>query len=231
MRNKPIRLITLAIILILLLSACTPTPTVDITKLEGQIKEKDAKITELESKIKDLEAVPNQPPTSNSSNIIIVAMNALDSLKNKDMNTLSTLVHPSKGVRFTPYEYVDGQNDIVFTAAEVLGLATNTQIYTWGDYDGIGDPIDLDFNNYYDKFIYDQDFINPHIIGNNVAIGAGNTIQNISTAYPNTEFVEFHFTGFDPQYEGLDWRSLTLVFEDVGGIFYLVGIVHGEWTI
>ncbi len=96
-------------------------------------------------------------------------MGVLDSIKNMDMNTLSTFVHPTNGVRFTPYEYVDGQNDKIFTAAEVLGLGVDNQIYNWGDYDGSGEPIDLDFNDYYNQFIYDEDFINPHIIGNNVA--------------------------------------------------------------
>lgn len=243
MNNKFLKTLSLAIILIFTLSACTsPSPlaaTPDNTpKLEAEIKEKDLEISELETKIKEqeniiaeLEANSNIPSVSNSNNIIVVAMDVLDSIKNEDMNTLSTYVHPTNGVRFTPYEYVDGQNDQVFTATEVADLGTNTQIYNWGDYDGSGFPIDLDFSDYYDEFIYDEDFINPHIIGNNVAIGSGNMINNISTAYPNSSFVEFHFTGFDPQYEGIDWKSLTLVFEDVGGTWYLVGVVHGQWTI
>lgn len=56
-------------------------------------------------------------------------------------------------------------------------------------------------------------------------------IDNMSTAYPNGSFVEYHFTGFDSQYAGIDWASLTLVFEENGGDWYLVGIVHGQWTI
>lgn len=232
MKRKSLKFISLAIVLIFVLSACTTTnPAVDTTKLEDQIKEKDTKITELEIKIKDLESAVNQPSALSSNNIITVAMNVLDSLKNKDMTTLSTIVHQSKGLRLTPYEHIDVQNDKVFTAAQVAGLATDTQIYTWGSYDGSGDPIDLNFSDYYDKYIYDEDFINPNIIGNNVAIGKGNMINNIATAYPNTKFVEFHFTGFDPQYEGIDWKSLRLVFEDVGGTWYLVGIIHGQWTI
>ena len=241
MNNKFLKILSL--ILIFTLSACTsPSPVAETpdntSELEAEIKEKDLEIGELETKIKEqeniiaeLETNSNIPSVSNSNNIIVVAMDVLDSIKNEDMNTLSTYVHPTNGVRFTPYEYVDGQNDQVFTAAEVAGLGTNTQIYNWGDYDGSGFPIDLDFSDYYDEFIYDEDFINPHIIGNNVAIGSGNMINNITTAYPNSSIEEFHFTGFDPQYEGIDWKSLTLVFEDVGGTWYLVGVVHGQWTI
>lgn len=243
MKGKFIKLISIALVLTFGLSACgTRAPVAEtpeqIAKLEEQIQEKDTKIGELEIKIKEQEdlikelgADPNQTPIGSSNNLIITAINVLDSIKNKDMTTLSTFVHQSNGVRFTPYEHIDMQNDKVFTAAQVAGLATDTQIYTWGRYDGSGDPIDLNFNDYYDKYIYDEDFINPHIIGNNVAIGKGNMINNIDTEYPNGQFVEFHFTGFDPQFEGIDWRSLRLVFENVNGTWYLVGIVHGQWTI
>jgi len=43
--------------------------------------------------------------------------------------------------------------------------------------------------------------------------------------------VEYHFPGIDPQYGGLDWRSLRLVFQQSGGEWYLVGIIHDQWTI
>lgn len=245
MKSKSIRIISIAIILTFVLSACTRPPVIDnpdqIAKIEEQLVEKDAKIGELEIKIKEQEEAikelkesanetPAPTPTS-SNNIIIHAMDVLDSIKNNDMNTLSTFVHPTNGVRFTPYEYIDLQNDPVFTAAEIAGIGNDTQVYNWGSYDGSGEPIDLTFSDYYGEFIYDHDFINPHMIGNNVAIGSGNMINNIGTEYPNGQFVEFHFTGFDPQYAGIDWSSLRLVFEDVGGIWYLVGVVHGQWTI
>ena len=43
--------------------------------------------------------------------------------------------------------------------------------------------------------------------------------------------VEYHFPGFDPQYGGLDWASLRLVFQEFEGRWVLVGIIHDEWTI
>lgn len=229
--------ISLIIILIfaLALSACTPTTTLpDNSKLETELKEKEAKITELENKLKDLEesnTPPTPTPTPTQNNLISRALDVMELIKAKDMNTLSTYIHPTSGVRFTPYFNIDMQTDQVFTAQQITGLMQNNQVVHWGEYDGSGDPIDLDFSDYYDRFIYDQDFVNPHLIGNNVAIGTGNIIDNIAQAYPNGHFTEFHFTGFDNQYEGIDWESLRLVFEDVGGIWYLVGIVHGQWTI
>ena len=62
-------------------------------------------------------------------------------------------------------------------------------------------------------------------------IGQGNSINNIAQIYPSAVTVEYHFEGFEEEYAGLDWRSLRLVFEASGGTWYLVGIVHDEWTI
>jgi hypothetical protein len=43
--------------------------------------------------------------------------------------------------------------------------------------------------------------------------------------------VEYHFSGFDKKFEGMDWASLKLVFENSNNEWYLVGIVHDQWTI
>jgi hypothetical protein len=43
--------------------------------------------------------------------------------------------------------------------------------------------------------------------------------------------IEYYFSGFDPQYGGMDWRSLRLVFIKDSNNWYLAAIVHGEWTI
>jgi hypothetical protein len=42
--------------------------------------------------------------------------------------------------------------------------------------------------------------------------------------------VEYYFPGFDPQYGGMDWRSLKLVFSQADGSWNLAGIIHDEWT-
>ena len=107
----------------------------------------------------------------------------------------------------------------------------DTKVYNWGLYDGSGEPIELSFMDYYETFVYDVDFLNPEVIGINTLIGMGNTYVNISEVYPNAEFVELHFNGIDPQYEGIDWRSLYLIFEKVDSTWKLIAITHGQWTI
>jgi hypothetical protein len=44
--------------------------------------------------------------------------------------------------------------------------------------------------------------------------------------YPKAQFVEYHFPGFDAKYEGLDWKSLRLIFDQKGTEWLLIGIQH-----
>lgn len=218
-----------AIMIILMLTGCATSNDAD---LEEELEAKNIIIKTLEERIVELESaetpLEEEPSTYSLLSTVVEVVNLL---KNEDMTNLSTHIHPSKGVRFSPYGYIDLQTSQLFNVSQVSALMTDTQIYTWGNYDGIGDPIELTFNDYYDKFIYDEDFANPHMIGNNHTIGTGNTINNIEEVFTNGVFVEFHFTGFDAQYEGMDWKSLRLVFEEDNGTWYLVGIVHDQWTI
>jgi hypothetical protein len=164
------------------------------------------------------------------------AAQAILALRDRDMQALAALVHPAAGVRFSPYGYVragvgalEGQ-DLVFDAAEVAGLWPDPTVYTWGSAAGTGEPIELTFADYYDKYVYDVDFAQPDAIGFGLIIGQGNTINNLAEVYPDGFVVEYHFEGFDPQYAGFDWRSLRLVWQASAGTWYLTGIVHDEWT-
>ncbi len=221
-----------------------PQDNSELEALQEQIEEKDAEIeslatevSQLQEELNELQAAPPEDPVPLSTgptpgaSLLTTAMEVIDLIEDMNMSDLDVYVHPSKGVRFTPYDYVDLQNDIVIQAAQFQNLVNSPVVNNWGEFDGTGDPINMTFDDYYDRFIYDADFANPEIIGNNYKIGTGNIINNVDTEYPNGQFVEFHFTGFDPQYEGMDWRSLKLVFEDYNGAWHLVGIIHGEWTI
>lgn len=233
MSKKIFIMVTSLLILSLIVVGCSPSDaSTELKAAEEKIETLNQNYSELEKEKEELEKrLENIEKSNSSGNVISFSLDIMEMIKNNDMNALSTHVHPSKGLRFTPYTYVDIQNNRLFTAAEVAGLNQDNTVYNWGDYDGSGFPIDLTFSDYYNEFIYDADFLNPHMIGNNLAIGSGNMIENTSTAYPNGSFVEYHFTGFDPQYAGIDWGSLTLVFEQDNGDWYLVGIIHGQWTI
>jgi hypothetical protein len=159
-----------------------------------------------------------------------LANQAVLALKNRDMRALAALAHPVAGLRFTPYAYVQ-PSDVVFPAHRLPGVFEDLAVYHWGAYDGSGEPIDLTFAQYYEAFVYDQDFAQAEEVSYNQRLGTGNSIDNSQEFYPGAFVVEYYFSGFDPQYAGMDWRSLRLVFQQQEDTWYLVGIIHDEWTI
>lgn len=155
---------------------------------------------------------------------------AITALRNQDMQRLAQLVHPQWGVRFSPYSYVLEEH-LVFTPEQLAGLLQDPTIYQWGNYDGSGEPILLTFSEYFDRFVYRMDFANAPQISFNQRLGFGNTIDNSREFYPGAVVVEYYFPGQDPQYGGMDWHSLRLVFRSEGELWYLVGVISDEWTI
>ncbi len=236
--HKVISILSGLLCLSILTSGCTKPESSD---LDEQLALKNTQLLNLEasfgqlkleneSLIKEVDDLKQQTQVSTDTPFNQV-LNVIHILADQNMLALSEYIHPTKGVRFSPYGYVDIANHLVFMPDQVSTLMTDTQAYTWGNYDGSGDPIIQTFSEYYEEFVYDEAYIEPHIIGNNVVVGTGNSLINISEVYPEGVFVEFHFKGFDPQYEGIDWSSLRLVFEEVDSVWYLVGIIHDQWTI
>lgn len=154
----------------------------------------------------------------------------LTAFRDKDMQTLSQYVHPDKGVRFSPYTYVELERDVVISKEEIKTLLESDKVYTWGLYDGSGEPIELTFSEYLSRFVYDRDFINADEIIYDVRYDRGNTINNVFEVYKGSHVIEYYFSG-NEEYGGMDWKSLKLVFEEKEGKWYLVGVVHDEWTI
>ncbi len=155
-------------------------------------------------------------------------------LRSRNVVRLSLLVHPVKGLRFSPYHYVHvaKNGDRVFTRTQLRTLFTSKMRYVWGEYDPSDNPILLTFAAYYRRFIFDNDYSKAKQLSyNDEMMGGGNLISNIREAYRQAIVVEYHFSGFKAKYGGMDWRSLWLIFETDGSEWYLVGIVHGEWTI
>jgi len=173
---------------------------------------------------------PTAQPLSPQQTVLDRAFLVVTALKDKDMNAVSQFVDPQSGLRFSPYANVKS-SDQVFSADKVGDLMADPTVYTWGVYDGSGAPISLTFTDYYSKFVYDVDFANAPQIALNHRLGTGNSIDNSQDFYPNSMIVDFYFPGFDPQYNGMDWRSLRLVFSQNNGSWYLVGIIHDQWTI
>lgn len=159
------------------------------------------------------------------------AAKAVTALKEQDWAALALAAHPDKGVRISPYVHVDTKQDVVLTREAIKQLQKDKTVRTWGTYDGSGEPIKLTFAEFYEKFLYNHDYAKPEKSSYDEPIGKGNTSNNIKEVYPANHFVEYYFSGFDPKVQGIDWASLTLVFEEKGGVWYLAGLVRNQWTI
>lgn len=202
-----------------------------ISSLENENKSMKAQNSDLEKELKTAEEQRQEEvPEGKREAVQSLSDRILHILKDKDTAKLAEFVHPEKGIRFTPYPNVDVNKDVRISSDELAGLMTDAKKRKWGEYDGTGDPIDMTFAEYYDKFVYDADFLEAPQIIFNQQVQRGNSLLNIDKAYPGASFIEYHYPGADPKYEGMDWKSLYLVFEEIDGKLYLTGIIHGQWT-
>ncbi len=154
-----------------------------------------------------------------------------ESIKGKDYQTLSTYIHPTKGVTFTPYSTVDLKANLNFKADKIKNAADDKNKYSWGLTDGKGEPIQLTISDYFDQYVYNADYLEAPVIGIDQVMASGNSPENVSEEYPNARFVEYHYPSLKPDNKGFDWCSLKLVFEEYNGEYKLVGMIHSQWTI
>lgn len=209
--------------LMILLAACSGEQVID-TPPRGEDTTTPPPVTE-----------PSVTPTftddpADTLTLEEAAEQVINALAEKDMATVAEFVHPEQGVRFSPYTYVE-EDHLVFMPDELPGLVGSEEIFLWGFFDGTGDPIELTFDAYYERFLYSADFANPEQMAVNQELGYSSMINNIADFYPGSSFVEYHFSGFEEDYAGMDWVSLRLVFVQEDDVWFLVGLVNDQWTI
>lgn len=152
-------------------------------------------------------------------------------IQTRDFQELAKEVHPQRGVTFTPYSTVDPEYDVTLTAAQLARAAADDETRCWGYADGSGLPISLTTAQYFDQYVYAADYSQAPIISVDYILAYGNAAENVTEAYPDGRFAEFHFPGLDPTLQGVDWCSLKLVFADHMGEWKLVGCINSQWTI
>ena len=177
----------------------------------------------------DIKTVPAIIPVSDSV-ALPLSMEILELIKNKQYDKLAS--HIKDSILFSPYGYIDIANGIKFTATSLASYfykKRDTKL-NWGSYDGSGETISLTATEYFQKFVYDVDFLNAPNISLNKTLSHGNSLNNLAAVYKNSIYTEFYFPGFDKKYGGMDWRSLKLVFKRATGKLYLIAIIHDQWT-
>ena len=155
----------------------------------------------------------------------------LEAMKAADYGALAALVSPASGVTFTPYSTVNAEVDLCLTARQVAGLGTDDTIYVWGLEDGTGEPIRLTGEDYFAQYVFNTDYTQAPSLSVDQVQASGNAMENVAESYPEARFVEYYFPGLDPEMEGYDWCSLKLVLQQEQNDWYLVGVIHGQWTI
>ena len=159
-----------------------------------------------------------------------VGQKALTALKEKDYSAFASCFHPIDGIRFSPYGFIDPTHKHV-VAKDFLEAINKNWTLTWGHFDGSGEAIKMKVRPYIDRFIYNADYLNPEKKSYDEFIGQGNTINNLKESYPELHFTEYYFKGFDEKYKGLDWTSLRFVFKKHENAYYLVAVIHDQWTV
>lgn len=205
-------------------------------ELESIIGEKEQIINRLNEKIDILNSYgKNETIDILESEEAKIALGGLEvmvikSLKEKDLVKLSKYVHPATGVRFTPFSYIDTSKDVIFTndALKIKDIFSKEKL--WGHYSGSGLEILLTFEEYFEKMVYNLDYENAEEITYNNPQSTGNGIDNHLEVYGKSISVDYHFNGSE-EYGKMDWNTLRLIFKKYEGKYYLVGIIHNEWTI
>ena len=213
---KHILLIALSIIFF---AACTNNQSDKERKLTP-----DSATIELDSTKVDPDGLSQQ------DSIKATGMQVLTFLKQRNYPEL-VKYFSAKGVRFVPFSFIDTTNSKLLTSESFLTAIDKKWTLTWGSYDGTGDPIKLTVAAYLKKFVYNADYLNAEATAFDAVMKQGNSINNIKDIYPNHHYLDYHFSGFDQKFEGMDWTSLRLVFEQQDGQYFLVAIIHDQWTI
>lgn len=218
----------LAVIIFTVASACnnagSGNPSGDTTTLEPAA---DSPAIKKDTSI----ATPSEPQLPEDSSLLLLTNDILRKIDAGNLAAVEEYIHPLAGTRFSPYGYIDTlEHQRIDKSTYVQLLKTGKKI-KWGSMDGSGDPILLSLKQYIKKFVYDVKFVNPEKRSLNKYLGFGNSLNNLDKIYPGSPFTESYFSGFEEKYGGMDWRTLRLVFQQYQGKYYLVAVVHDQWTI
>ncbi len=184
-----------------------------------------------EESIYEKDPSPRTRPAAAQAKKIIEARarDVLVTIKNKEMQRLATFVHPQRGVRFSTYSWVD-RDDKWLSKRQVAALAKVDRRSVWFEADEAGTRMRMTAREYFEKWLYDRDYLKAREVTYNTQHKRSNTIPNVLGFYPRAIVVEYYDPATDPETEQR-WDTLWLVFEKLGKEWYLVGVVKDSPTI
>lgn len=168
--------------------------------------------------------------TDSNSNFDQLFATLLDATANKNYETIAEHIHPEYGLRLSPYGHVKTDTDQIISANAIADAATDDFTNNWGQFDGSGDPILMTTDEYWDRFVYKNDYLNveDHTVPS-VPYG-GNILINHQEIYPDATIRHVNFPGTEA-YDYIDWGTLFFVLKEIDSKWYLIGLINHEWTI
>ena len=161
--------------------------------------------------------------------LLNTACAALRAIQQRDYSSLAAYVHPERGLTFTPYSTVDVNSDLNFNQSQVKKFAGDTNRYVWGAIPGTGELIQMIPEEFISRYIFGSDYTQASKIGVDKINISGNALENVTEVYPDCRFVEFTFPATEAG--GQNWSSLKLVLAPAETKWYLVALIHSQWTV
>jgi len=151
-------------------------------------------------------------------------------LESGNLESLVTYIHPEKGVHFSPHHHTS-PTDLVFTSQAFVEAIESLSVHVWGITAGRGNEISFSIPDYVRKYFATRYFsVAPEIVQDTPIKRRSAGIFNLPEAFPDATIIEYHFPEVSyPEFQ--KWESLYLIFEELDGQWFLVGIAHGEWLI
>jgi high-affinity K+ transport system ATPase subunit B len=172
------------------------------------------------------EAAAAKLATTKDSTLLFESRRIVGLIAQKNYAGLAETFHPD-GVRFSLYGYVDTTSDLVLKAADFVKNTAKKR--TWGMSYGDETPIVKNTSNYFKQHVYDVDFLSVIKPTCNAFTPSGSSVINTAEAYKGCDYVEFHKIGTNPKFDGMDWKTLQIVFKKDGERYKLIGVIHNEW--
>ena len=207
-----------------------------LLEAEQQALDLQAQVATLTAQIASWEETGNPLPTTNLTpepqvvNFDGLTSQILPILMRKDYGALIPYVHPKMGLRFSPYGYINVDSDLVFWRDQIANFGADQSIYTWGSYAGSGQEIMLTIEEYWNEFVTPRNPAQDLEVLTDPTQKASNSIDNFYEIYPEGAFTELIQVGTET-YGFMDWNSLRFGYlQDDNGAWYLVALIHDEWT-
>jgi len=171
-------------------------------------------------------ASPSASVSEEEASLLEAAGEVVRALRDRDLDRLAFWIHEERGVLFSPHRRLDPASSPSFLPGELPQFSDDTKL-VWGVQEGTGNTVELSFREYFETFVYDEDFAQAPTVSVNRSASPGDSPYNGHEVFPGSSYVEYYF----PRQESrgsAGWKSLTLVFLPADEGWRLVAIAHGE---